>query len=170
MEAFRRYIINCFWTKRKAIEIRIHAAISREKTDLRYFPTEVPMWDSLQVLADDESDQRVRAVSMAKRDQARCAIPHERVEDRAGHHRSRTVPPHGSSMARHLAPRYVRVLAAIRSRLRGWRRRRPFRPQNHSLPAPSRPACRERCPAWSPTLAARQADRSLANSTAHIMC
>src|SRR5437016_5916788 len=40
METFRRYIINCFWTKRKAIEIRIHAATSREKTDLRYFPTE----------------------------------------------------------------------------------------------------------------------------------
>jgi len=53
---------------------------------------------------------------MAKRDQASCAVPHERVEDPAGHHRSRTVPPHGRSLARHLAPRvrYFRVLAAIR--------------------------------------------------------
>ena len=41
--------------------------------------------------------------------------PHDRVEDRAGHHRSRTSGPHRSSLARHFAPcvRYFRVLAAL---------------------------------------------------------
>jgi len=40
---------------------------------------------------------------MAKRDQASCAVPHERVEDPAGGHRrrSRTVPPPWRDISRH---------------------------------------------------------------------
>ena len=48
----------------------------------------------------------------------------------------------------------------------GQKGRAPFR----RPPAPLRPSGNRSCLAWSPTLAARKADRSCAISTGHIMC
>src|SRR5438552_7311627 len=60
MEAFRRYIINCFWTKRKAKRDSNPRRDLERKDRFAIFPGRVPMWDrfrfSLMANATGESE------------------------------------------------------------------------------------------------------------------